>query len=281
MKPASLACLLSALFLAWPHPARSATSGSSQRAGTGSILIDRSHGGNDFVNGFTDDLASQGWVIAEHPSGGGPVTASVLAGYDILMVTISWIPDAPMTAWTSEEVEAVRTFLYSGGGALWMLHHNRNPFSANSLAQAFGVNFKYDLVRDPTNNEGSDTHPTIHVLEQHPIFEGVSSYGYYGGDCVTAVAPVFIKARGDDDAYSLNCPVGTRPGTLAVMDFNGRAVFSGNNSPLSPARHATLRPEERLLLHNIANWLIQDATTAASPTTWGSVKAGYADEGAR
>jgi hypothetical protein len=246
-------------------------------AAPGRLLIDRSHRGDRNISDFTNDLASQGWVIAEHPLGGGPITASILAGYDILLVTVALHADDPMDAWSSSEVEAVRTFLYSGGGALWMLHQNRNPFSANSLAQAFGVNFKYDGIRDSTNYDGVPSQPIIHLLEEHPITEGVSSYRYFNGDCVTSVPPAFIVARADEDAYSLNCPAGTRPPTLVALNFNGRAVFSGDASVLG-TRYLELSSEEKRLLMNIADWLISDTPTAVQPTSWGTIKALHAGQ---
>jgi hypothetical protein len=242
--------------------------------GTGSILIDRVHGGAFNVSGFMNFLASQGWVIAEHWS--GPITSEVLSGYDILLVPTR-TSFGPTNPYSPSEVAAVQAFLQSGEG-LWMPHDNKIPDGFNSLSQTLGVTFQSDYIRDPTNNEGELFWPTIYLLDPHPVTVGVDSYGVYLGDCLTATAPARLIGRADDDAYSLYCPAGTRPGTLAVWEGNGRAVFSSDITPLHPNYYPSLlRPEEQLLLQNTVNWLLGSTPTATSPTTWGAVKSVYSD----
>lgn len=257
-----------------PAPANPQPPVPSVLTGTGRLLIDRSHRGNFNVSGFTNFLASQGWVIADHPLGGGPISASVLSGYDILLV-----PDlsgsTSIDPYSASEIAAVQAFLGEENG-LWIIDDAGDNAGINTLALAFGVTFHIDQIEDPTNNEGHWFWPTIYQLEPHPVSAGVESYGYYLGACLGVTPPAISICRADEDAYSYNCPVGSRPPTLAVWESTGRAVFSGDITPLSPPWWASIRPEERLLLQNIANWLLGDSPTSASTTTWGNVKSIYA-----
>jgi hypothetical protein len=244
--------------------------------GTGSLLIDRSHGNNFDVSGLMNHLVSQGWLVAEHAS--GPITGAVLAGYDILLVPTrdSALPISPFS---QAEVAAVLTLL-DGGRGLWAFSDIVNPSGINTLSEAFGVHFYADIIRDSTNNEGHLSWPTIHDLSSHVVFAGVKSYGYYAGDCLSATPPAESIARADVDAYSQYCLSGSRPPVLAARQGGGRAIFSGDITSLHPTYYPSgLRPEEQLLLQNIAHWLLGQPTTATSSESWGTIKAMYHDAG--
>jgi hypothetical protein len=134
--------------------------------------------------------------------------------------------------------------------------------------------FFQDIISDSTTNESQPLWPTIYNLSLHPITQGITSYGYYGGCCLIATPPSTIVGRGDDDAASSQCP--SLPGTLAASEASGRVVFSGDITPLHPSYYPeNLRPEDELLLQNIANWLSGNLPTGTQSTSWGSVKASY------
>lgn len=239
---------------------------------TGRLLIDRSHNEYFDVGGFTGFLASHGWVIAENSA--APITDSTLQVQDILLIPTRSIYST-MTPFSPAEVAAIQSFL-AGGKGLWVLSDNVDPSAVNTLATAFGVTFRYDFVQDPSNNEGVSFWPTIYMFAEHPIIGTIESYGYYLGDCLTVGSPSEAIARADGDSYSLYCPAGSYPPTLAAWSAAGRAVFSGDVTPLSPSYFPSrLREEEQLLRQNIVNWLIGAPPTATSPRSWGSVKALY------
>lgn len=239
---------------------------------TANLLIDRSHGNVFNVSGFMNYLASQGWVIAEHSL--GPITASVLSGFDLLLIPTTDSP-IPIAAFSPPEVEAIQSFLAEGGG-LWVLNDSVDPAGVNTLSAAFGVTFRHDFLQDPSNNEGRLYWPTIYILTAHPVVSGVESFGYYAGDCVAVSEPSAVIARGDDDCYSLYCPAGSYPPTLAAWERAGRAVFCGDITPLHPNYYPSrLREEEQVLLQNIMNWLLGSPPTETSHMSWGGLKATY------
>jgi len=238
---------------------------------TGSLLIDRSHGEGSFVvSGFTGYLEAEGWSVDELLT--GPITESALSPYDVVMVPVG--SRFGIASFTAAEVAAVSAYLSSGGG-LWLLNeYDTDPTGINSLSNAFGVAFFQDQVRDSTNNEGEAFWPTIHLLEDHEVTGGVSSYGYYAGCCLSVDPPSTILGSADDDAFSSSCS--SFPPTLAVYETSGRVVFSGDVTPLHPSYYPeNLREEEELLLQNIVNWLAQKPPTATTATSWGQVKMLY------
>jgi hypothetical protein len=250
-----------------PGPAASAL------VGSGALLIDRFHA-NDFdVSGFTNFLAANGWTVAEHTS--RRIDEAALDTIDVLLVPGRL--GASIFTFTASEVAAIQSFLARGGG-LWVLHDAENPTGVNTLSTAFGVTFQYDYVRDPSNNEGYIFWPTIHLLSPHAITTNVETYGYYAGDCLAVTEPAQIVGRADEDSWSLFCPVGSMPPTLAVWEQQGRAVFAGDETPLHPSYYPNvLREEEEILLQNIANWLLGDRTNANAPGSWGRVKTRFTD----
>jgi hypothetical protein len=219
----------------------------SLSAPTGRLLVDRSHGGFFAVSGFTDFLVSEGWEVVVFEE--GPITEQVLTGFDILMSAYR------MHEFDDAEISAVESYIKSGGG-LWVLHdHNTGPTAANSLSSHFGVTFNRDVIGDLTDRRGLYIWPNIHVLDEHPITDGVSSFGYYAGCSLNVNAPAVVIASGDDDAYSAN--YSSFPPVMAVTTIcRGRAVFVGDHTPLHPNYYPEkLDEEEQLLLMNIVNWI--------------------------
>ncbi|MHC4238393.1 MAG: T9SS type A sorting domain-containing protein [Planctomycetota bacterium] len=209
--------------------------------------MDRSHGGFFAVSGFTDFLVSEGWEVVVFEE--GPITTQALTGFDILMSAYR------LYEFDDAEVSAVESYIKLGGG-LWVLHdHNMRPTAVNSLSSRFGVTFNRDVIGDLTDRRGLYIWPNIHVLEEHAIMDGVSSFGYYAGSSLNVTAPAVVIASGDDDSYSTEYT--SFPPVMAITTIcRGRAVFIGDRTPLHPNYYGEkLDEEEQLLLMNIVNWL--------------------------
>jgi hypothetical protein len=217
--------------------------------GTGKLLVDQSHGNGFDITYLTDWLVPQGWTVDEVFS--GPITEAALAPYDIFLVPVSL--GGGISSFSASEAAAVGAFVAGGKGLFAFGEYNTNPAGMNSLTAQFGVTFHADVVSDPTNNEYNTTvWPTIYLIDAHPVTTGVSSYTYYAGCCVSVTSPSSVIATGDADAYSAYCP--SFPPVLAVYESGGRAVFSGDETPIFGQQ------SEPMLLPNIMNWLLGGAT---------------------
>ena len=234
---------------------RDMNSRSSSMGSAGSLLIDRSHGQNFDVSGFTEFLISQGWTVVEFDS--GPITESDLAPYDVVMLPV-WQGVEP-TPFSEAEISAIYSYVEGGGGCWAFNEYEDVPTVINSVTAQFGVTFNNDRVTDPTDNEGEDHWPTIHSLVTHPCTIGVQNYGYYAGCSIEASDPAKVVARGDEDASSSEYE-GWAPTLATAIIGRGRVVCSGDMTPLFPSYYDRLRPDEQLLLQNTVNWLACRAT---------------------
>lgn len=211
------------------------------------MLIDRTHSENFGISGFTDYLISQGWTVDQLST--GPIDINKLQGYDIFLIPIAY------SSFSSSEINDIKAYVEQGGG-LWLFNEYNRITTANSVSMEFGVTFNNDEIEDPTNNvDGTIFWPLIHILEVHPITEGVRSFGYYAGSSLNVNSPSEIIAKGDVDAnsdyYNLYPPI------IAAVEYGaGKGVFSGDMTPLHPNYFpGRLTDDEKLLLINIVNWL--------------------------
>lgn len=233
----------------------------------GRIAIDRSHGGYLPERGFLSYLVDNGWQVTTILS--GPVTVELLDQYDILMLAPSY------NTYTEDEIAAVQLFM-AGGHGLWAFNDIYDSATGtNSLCSRFGVIFNaYDYVYDATNNQGMSSWPNIHVLETHPVTQGVADYGFYAGTSLTAQAPARVIAWGDGDAHSQMYR--SAPPVLAVYEAAGRAVFSGDTTPLYwdyfPSR---LDVGDIQLLNNIVGWLLESGAVGVESRSWSDLKNQY------
>lgn len=239
----------------------------------GSLLIDRSHGGGIGLVGITvilEDL--YGWTVDELVSPPGSITPSVLAPYDVLLVPTNISPGPGIIPYTDDEVAAIVNFVAQGGG-LWAFHeYSAIPDGINSLSTHFGVTFYNDIIEDP--DADTPVWPEITNLVPHPITEGVESYTYFAGPCLTAVEPAAVLGTADDNAASANCPEGTFPPVLAVYenDAGGCAVFHGDITILTGIY---IGLPEGLLVENMIRHLASGGPIAVETRSWGAVKAVY------
>ena len=201
---------------------------------------------------------SQGWVVDELYTS---ITLDKLEGYDVFLIPYAEI------AFTSSEIDAIMSYVKDGGG-IWVFGEYKTYTTTNSISQEFGVTFNNDTVYDPTDNvEGNNFWPLIHILETHPITEGVESFGYYAGCSLNVNQPSEIIAKGDDDAYSTYYI--SYPPVLAAVEYgSGKAVFCGDMTPLHPNYYPErLTDEEKLLLSNIVEWLLAEEKPSVSIST--------------
>ena len=163
-----------------------------------------------------------------------------------------------------------------GGGGLWLIHnHSTTTTGINSVATQFGVTFNNDIVEDPTNrNNFISGQPIISVFAAHPITQGITSYGQYGGSSLNASVPAMVIASGDNDANSTVYPAGTFPPVLAAAQVgSGRVVFGADNSIFKPDKYTLL--DNLQLLSNITDWLAADTVNVVCGLPPGMVAAGW------
>jgi hypothetical protein len=214
------------------------------------LLIDYTHANNFDVGGFTTSLKQRGWSVTTLHS--APLTLKKLASYHVLMIPPLF--GDSFRPFTPEEVEAVKHFVMNGGG-IWALHeYVRNPAGINSLAAAFGVLFRQNIVFSDKNKSHTFWPYLTDFLPNTPLTYKVKSAAYYAGSTLIAANDSLSIV-----AYAY-AGFGNKRGRAPVMAAGhfgrGRAFFSGDSTPLHPSDYSSdLSVDDRRFLHNIANWL--------------------------
>ncbi len=145
------------------------------------VLLDEAHANFHTMDGryfvFGKVLRQDGYDV--RPSR-VPLSAGALAGARVLVIanalhpsnTGKWELPTP-SAFTAEEITAVRAWVEAGGSLLLIADHMPFPGAAGALAEAFGVHmrngFAYDSAR--TNSRFSFTRASGR-LATHPVTDG-------------------------------------------------------------------------------------------------------------
>ncbi|MGQ9524182.1 MAG: DUF4350 domain-containing protein [Armatimonadota bacterium] len=104
----------------------------------------------------------------------------LLSQYDVLLIKL------PSSAFTTEEVDAIRRFVCAGGG-LWLIGDHTNVFGSavylNQVCRQFGIRFLTDCTWDlPTRrmNVWANDSP----LPAHPILGRMKEFEFENGDTI-------------------------------------------------------------------------------------------------
>jgi hypothetical protein len=150
-------------------------------AGAGPIvLIDAAHHNFHTLDGryqaFARVLQRDGYVVR---SSEVPFDSAALVGAAILVISNAlsernledWSLPTP-SAFTAEEIRAVRDWVF-GGGSLWLIaDHMPMPGAASDLAAAFGFQFNNGFAFDTTSRDVTIFRRNDGSLRVHPITGG-------------------------------------------------------------------------------------------------------------
>ncbi|QQS45904.1 MAG: DUF4350 domain-containing protein [Acidobacteriota bacterium] len=144
------------------------------------VLIDEAHFNFHTASGryqtFADLLRRDGYVVRGL---GEKFSKKSLSGGRILVIAnplhesnqSNWSPPNP-SAFTKEEIAAVKAWVEAGGALMLIADHLPFPGAAGELAKAFGISFNNGYAFEPGKNGPlSFTHESgLHV--DHPILQG-------------------------------------------------------------------------------------------------------------
>jgi len=232
------------------------------------LVIDRSHGQQVDLRGFTDHLTKDlGWKVTDLTKWPNP--PAVPSDCSLLLVP------QPTVEFSDAEVAAVHAYV-EGGGGLWVLYDAcdncyGSPKYLNALPAKFGVTFNADTVWQITSDFFSTfTIPVPSDLQTgHPPFTGVADFVYYHGASLNADPSLVSVVVTAPDAYAdSGVYTTTPPPVLATADVGtGHAVFIGDILPLEPSTYNSLDAQTKLLLDNIAAWLEKPEESGPIPVT--------------
>lgn len=209
------------------------------------IMIDASHGNEntttdpgtykDRLQDFTRRLQNEGYTVVENKAS---LTSTLLQDVDILMLT------HPRTAYSMEEMDAIRDFVVSGGSLLLTSksNYNANPTIPNAILEHIGTEIRIndDGVFDdsPTGNFWSDPLQAKHAVRLHPhlvphnLTDRVPTLDYYSGASLERAGHqplletgnIIIVARGNETSYQNNIRSGGYIYDNVSDDTGGSAI---------------------------------------------------------
>jgi hypothetical protein len=176
------------------------------------VLLDAAHHNFHTLDGrflaFGRVLSGDGYVVR---SSDEPFSAAVLRDAEILVISNAlnernvddWSLPTP-SAFTAEEIEAVRVWVEEGG-CLWLIaDHMPMPGAASDLAAAFGLQFNNGFAFDTTSRDVTIFRRSDGSLRDHPITEGrhdgerIDSIRTFTGQAFQGderVEPIFVFRR--------------------------------------------------------------------------------------
>lgn len=255
------------------------TAGSGPR-----VAIDAGHQNFHTIDGryapFATVLRGDGLRVAGRD---GPLTAGSLANADVLVIsnaldernTEDWTLPTP-SAFTAEEIAAVRAWVEAGGALLLIADHMPFGGSTEALARAFGVHFdnSFALLEGPEVFSRANGR-----MQDSPVTEGLTEVRSFTGSSFQAPPDAVVPLR-LDSAFTIVMPQQAwqfdgqprRPATaadarLALLTIGkGRVAVSGEaamftaqvsgpNGQNRTGLNADGAQQNKALLLNLMRWL--------------------------
>jgi hypothetical protein len=174
------------------------------------VLIDEAHNNFHTADGrylaFARLLRRDGYVVRPNKA---PLTKAALDGARILVIANAlhernrdeWDLPNP-TAFSPEEIAAIRDWVAAGGSLLLIADHMPFPGAIEHLAAAFGILFVNGFAQDSTRDDGTLVfRRSSGSLGTHPITSGraagerVDSVSSFTGSAFRAMVPVDTLMR--------------------------------------------------------------------------------------
>ena len=211
------------------------------------VLFDESHGqyfDSEKLEAFINDLKNEFGVTVDIHSA-GEINSTLLSDYDILI-----IPN-PGSAYTEDEVEAIKSFVEDGGALLIMGNYyaHFDPSYIENITKDYGIGWYDAEVLDETNYDYKHYNPIIHTWTSTNVAKFVSNNSDYEVEAASSTAlywtgvndsskPVYIVGTGDSDTY-VEFSNGTQKVLgedtivfMAVDIANGGRIFASGSSAM-------------------------------------------------
>ena len=243
---------------------------------------------------FANLLQENGFSVSKNTQ--TPLTFENLKEYDVVVMML------PYRNYTDSEINALKKYVNNGGGLLlagnpWGAEDGNSNSIYNKIAQAFGVNFAYNLiVVEPSENIGVFNIIHISDVRSNPITSNVTEFDFIQGTylkntgCSTAVAysgknswadNLLLAASGiseNNQQKESNETKGPFPLYSSMKYGKGKIVFSGTS--LTFTNFYIYGSNGWKLSLNSVNWLADNPITSEYNTA-GVFSLGLGDIGYR
>ena len=262
------------------------------------VLFDDSHGEEVTIDPATAAQISQGnpvsWFLmgtlaqALQPNyqvsrlATGSITAQTLSNVDVLVL------GAPQKALSTSEIQAIKTFVETGGGLMFLGEAYSEMTSINSLLAPWGVQFDHTRIDSPnftSNGCGNPSCFNITAFINHPalgsnpwfLFENGGSLSVSeGGTSLAQTIPTAWRSTSGQATQQPGDPGGTYSVLAVAQPGKGRVYMSGSSAFPDVVLNCACDSGNRDLILSAFAWLTAGVNPppslpAASTTTLTSV----------
>ncbi len=218
-------------------------------SGSGTVLIDMSHGNNinaGDLNLLLSRIIARGYRLEYFRDGSNLKTN--LSG------STSFVVISPASSFSAADAKSVKEFI-GGGGRLLMLSEPIKESEINSLAAEFGILFWNDYLYNLKENEGNFRYIYLTEFAESNITKGLRRIVFYTSGSVFGNGIIFT----DSDTYSSSRGEKGRYAAAAMAE-DSKVLAIGDVTFLSEPYNVM---DNNRLIYNIADFLAPPA--AAKP----------------
>lgn len=184
-----------------------------------------------------------------------PLTAATLKDFDAVVIS------SPTSAFTVEEIGALRDFVMRGGGLLVAQDSGPLPSEGgNQLAEAFGLRFHSGVLRSQYGDWDPESFRVGVAQSGHPVVQGVDEFQMNWGCSIEHTEEVDVLLQSDEHTWQdingdkrrdSDEPGGPLTVAVAQRVGEGRIVFIADN-----AFQDAIWDPNRTLFVNGVKWLV-------------------------
>jgi hypothetical protein len=176
-----------------------------------------------------------------------------LSVYDVLVIA------TPSTIYGEDDIEAIRTFVESGGGLIFLAEENNKGGTTlilNLISEDFSITFNTDRIYDDQNYTEHTSWITIQQFPPHPVFQGITRIVYTSG-CSLEAEGVLLQSSQNAYAEKYDGLVthqkGDLPGCIAFVEVGEGRIFACGDKELFD-QYLSLG-DNTLFALNVFDWL--------------------------
>lgn len=216
--------------------------------GSGTVLIDLSHGNNfnaKNLNLLLFRILARGYRV-EYFRDGSNLKKNLSSATSFVVIS-------PASSFSAADAKSVKEFI-DGGGRLLMLSEPIKDGEINSLASEFGVLFWNDYLYNLKENDGNFRYIYLTEFSDNNITKGLQKIVFYTASSVFGNGIIFTdnntysSIRGEKGRYS-----------VAVVTENSQVLAIGDITFLSEPYNVA---DNNRLIYNIADFLAPPVAAA-------------------
>jgi hypothetical protein len=191
-----------------------------------------------------------------------------LSAYGIIVIS------TPSELFEESEIQALQTFVSSGGGVMLLAEENNKEGTTlvlNQIAQKFSITFNTDKIYDDTYSFHHPSWITLTEFPEHPVFQGIERIVYTSGCSLTGEG---LLVHSSQHAYAekydglITYKKGESPACIALLEVGTGRIFACGDKEFFDT-YLSLE-DNTLFALNVFDWLAGNSDRITERQTYKS-----------